>query len=75
MGTGKEKEPEVKILGYYCVGVSGLSPPEAEENTIFSTLNMQFQVLLPHRLLSFSTNATPKLLGGGNHSFYFFLIT
>ena len=70
MGTEKKKKPEVKILGNYWGG-GGVSPPEAEENTIFSILKMQFQDLLAHRLLGLSTNATPKLLAKGNQSCFF----
>ena len=43
-------------------GSGGPCPPEAEENTIFFTLKMQFQGLLTHKLLGPSINATPKLL-------------
>ena len=59
---GKKKNPEVKIKGDHSGGSGGLSPPEAEENTIFFTLKMQFQGLSTHKLLGPSINATPKLL-------------
>ena len=41
-------------------GRGALRPPEAEENTIFFTLKMQFQGLLTHKLLGPSINATPN---------------
>ena len=50
-------------------GVRGAT--EAEENTIFSTLKMQFQHLLTHRLQGISRNANPKLLDKGDHFYYF----
>ena len=59
---GKKRNPEVKIKGDHSGGSGGLSPPEAEENTIFFTLKMQFQGLSTHKLLGPSINATPKLL-------------
>ena len=59
---GKKKNPEVKIQGAHRGGSGGLRPPEAEENTIFFTLKMQFQGISTHKLLGLSTNATPKLL-------------
>ena len=52
----------------------GVRGAETGENTIFSTLKMQFQGLLTHRLLGFPTNATPpNLLGEGNPSYFLYL--
>ena len=59
---GKKKNPEVNIYGDHRGGSGGRSPPEAEENTVFFTLKMQFQGISTHKLLGLSTNATPKLL-------------
>ena len=59
---GKKKNPEVKIEGDHSAGSGVLRPPEAEENTTFFTLKMQFQGLLTHKLLGPPINATPKLL-------------
>ena len=55
-----------------CGRSRGRSPPYAEGNTIFSTLKMQYQGLLTHRLLGFSTNATSNFTRRGKSLLFFY---
>ena len=76
MGTGKKKKKSCsEDIRQLLRGVRRLRPPEAEENTIFSTLKMQLQGLLTHTLLGFSTNATPKFTRQGKSLLFFLYLS